>query len=171
MLKMLNLKILKILLCFCFVSQIVFAANSNLALPRFASIKSSEANIRTGPSTRYPILWVYVNVGEPVEIIAEFEQWRKIRDRLGDVGWIHKSMLSGVRNAIVKTDKKRKFQDLRLAPHAASNVIAKIEANSVGSVKKCKKNWCQLSFIHEGDRVEGWLLREKIWGIYAKEEI
>jgi SH3-like domain-containing protein len=76
-------------------------AEAGLALPRFVSLRSDEVNLRTGPGTNYPVEWVYVRRGLPVEIIAEFDNWRKVRDIEGTVGWIHKSLLSGKRMAVI----------------------------------------------------------------------
>src|SRR5258706_546116 len=79
------------------------AANAaSLPLPRFVSLKSEEANVRTGPGTRYPIQWVYHRAGMPVEIVEEYDLWRKIRDVEGTTGWVHKTMLAGNRTALIK---------------------------------------------------------------------
>src|SRR5919204_606278 len=74
---------------------------SGLPLPRFASLRSDEVNVRTGPGTRYPVDWVFKRKGMPVEIVAEFENWRKIRDWQGASGWVHQSLLTGKRSFII----------------------------------------------------------------------
>ncbi|HKH69397.1 MAG TPA: SH3 domain-containing protein, partial [Reyranella sp.] len=66
---------------------------SGLPIPRFASLRSDEVNVRTGPGPRYPIDWVFKRKAMPVEIVAEFENWRKIRDWQGASGWVHQSLL------------------------------------------------------------------------------
>src|SRR3546814_9474044 len=58
-----------------------------------------EVNLRTGPGPTYPIEWVYLRRNMPVEIVAEFDNWRKIRDWQGTVGWVHQNLLSGERYA------------------------------------------------------------------------
>ncbi len=150
-------------------------ATEQLSLPRFASIRSSEANLRTGPSVRYPIIWVYVKSMEPVEIIAEFEQWRKTRDHNGDEGWMHKTMLSGQRRIVVKSIKGQEFQKIYTKPHAASNVVAKVESEVRGSLKTCKKNWCLIKIDASEEtgskKIEGWIEKSKIWGVYVSEFI
>lgn len=77
----------------------VFAQNKSpgLPLPRFASLRADKTNMRTGSGVRYPIDWVYQRPGLPVEIIAEYGNWRKVRDWLGAQGWAHQSMPSGKR--------------------------------------------------------------------------
>src|SRR5258708_28049028 len=76
------------------------AANTG-PLPRYLSLRSDEVNLRTGPGVRYPVDWVLQRRNMPVEVLAEFENWRKIRDWQGTEGWVHQSMLSGRRYAIV----------------------------------------------------------------------
>ena len=82
------------------------AAQTGLPLPRFVSLRASEVNMRTGPGVRYPIQWKLVYRHMPVEIVAEFENWRKIREWEGSVGWVHKSMLSGQRWVIIRKGKQ-----------------------------------------------------------------
>src|SRR5262245_41697919 len=60
-------------------------AEDALPLPRFASLDSSEVNLRAGPGEDYPILIGSQRRGLPVEIIQEFGTWRRIRDRDGTV--------------------------------------------------------------------------------------
>src|ERR1700757_4096765 len=74
---------------------------SGLPLPRFASLRSDEVNVRTGPGTRYPVDWVFKRKGMPVEIVAEFENWRKNRDLQGASGWVHQSLLTGKRSFLI----------------------------------------------------------------------
>jgi SH3-like domain-containing protein len=70
-------------------------------LPRFVSLRASEVNLRTGPGIRYPIEWVFKRRDLPVEVVDEFESWRRIRDWEGTLGWVHQSMLRGRRTALV----------------------------------------------------------------------
>ena len=77
---------------------------SGLTLPRFVSLRASEVNMRTGPGTRYPIAWVYKQRNLPVEIVDEFDTWRRIRDWEGSEGWVHQSMLHGRRSIMVVED-------------------------------------------------------------------
>jgi SH3-like domain-containing protein len=140
------------------------AKSESLPIPRFVSIKSSEANIRTGPNVRYPVKWVFVRKGEPVEVITEFEQWRKIRDKQGDDGWIHESMLSGKRQVILIGDKSHliyKKADMTSPP------LVKLEPEVRAELHGCHKEWCRI----ESSGYKGWVERKFLWGVYNKEEI
>ena len=69
-------------------------SETGLPVPRFVTLRADEVNLRTGPGEQYPIEWIYVRAGLPVEIIAEFGNWRRIRDFEGIEGWVFHSLLS-----------------------------------------------------------------------------
>ena len=142
------------------------AEDAGANLPRMASLRSSHINARSGPGARYPIDWVYMQKGAPVEIIAEFELWRKIKDWEGSQSWVHKSMLSGKRT--VKVVAKGENNVYTKADYN-SRIIAKVEDEVIGEIIKCpaSSELCLISF----PVVEGWITRKALFGVYANEEI
>ena len=130
-------------------------------LPRFASLRANEVNLRTGPGARYPIDWVFKRRGLPVEIIDEFDTWRRIRDWQGTVGWVHQSMLQSQRNVLV-TGKRRL---LRRGPEEGTAGAALVEVGVVGKLGSCLPDWCEI--IAKG--FKGWLRRDEFYGIYPSE--
>jgi SH3-like domain-containing protein len=134
---------------------------SGLPLPRFASLRSSDVNMRTGPGTRYPIEWVLMHQGMPVEITAEYEVWRRIRDNDGDEGWVHKNALSGHRAALVIAKK----DELRDDDNDQAPIVAHLGKGAVGQLVKCSQDWCKLKF----GSVKGWLRKSSFWGAYPTE--
>lgn len=132
-------------------------------LPRFASLRASEVNLRTGPGVRYPVEWVFVRRGLPVEITAEFDTWRKIRDWQGTEGWVHQSMLSGRRAAMVVGST----QSLRRKPTPDAPVVARVEADVVCDLLDCNDAFCRV----EASGVRGWIPRGSLWGVYPGESI
>lgn len=161
----------KIILALFIVSMFFATASvaqvktSGLPLPRFASIKTKQANMRSGPGLRYPIEWVYLKKGLPVEIIADFENWRLVRDWEGTEGWIHVQMLYGKRMARVMGVERI----LRKRPNENARPIAKIESGVIGLIEKCPRasKYCKLDV----KGYKGWLKRDEFWGIYPKESI
>ncbi len=139
---------------------------TGLALPRFVSLRSNHINARSGPGARYPIEWVYMQKSAPVEIVSEFELWRKIKDWQGSESWVHKSMLSGKRFVKVITPGEN---NLYAKDDLKAKVIAKVEDEVVGEVKKCPVNsaFCLVRF----EPTEGWILRQNLYGIYPNEII
>lgn len=138
------------------------AAKSGLPVPRFVSLGTDKANVRNGPGKRYPIGWVFVRRGIPLEVIAEYELWRKIRNVDGAVGWIHRNLLSNRRSASVKG---KKLQPLHRQPDDESDLIARLEPGVIGQVLSCKDNWCQL----EVSSRRGWVQRKRLWGVLSTE--
>lgn len=138
---------------------------TGLPVPRFVSLRAEVVNLRTGPGDRYPVDWVYKRRDLPVEVVAEFNHWRKIRDWQGTVGWVHQSLLSGRRMLLV-TDKTR---TLRVQPAEAAAPVALLEAGVVGRLLSCPRSnaWCRV----EVSRHEGWLRRGEFWGVYPNEYI
>lgn len=135
-----------------------------LPLPRFASLGSGEINVRSGPGPQYPIAWKYVRAGLPVEIVAEFEYWRRIRDIDGTVGWVHKSLLSGKRTAVVAGNDPAV---LRAEADEAARAVARLEPGVVVRLARCGGPWCKV----EVQSFSGWLPRSALWGVYAAEEL
>ncbi|MDD9328912.1 MAG: SH3 domain-containing protein, partial [Bartonella sp.] len=142
---------------------------SGLPLPRFASIKSARVNMRVGPGNNYPIIFTYQKQGLPIEIIQEYDQWRKVRDAEGDEGWIYQSLLSGKRTAITIPWQKDKAHRLMLRKNPGNNekILAEIEPNIIGNIRQCNGIWCELDIRN----ARGWLYQAQLWGIYPDEKI
>lgn len=136
---------------------------SGLPVPRFVSLRSGQVNVRTGPGVRYPVDWVFVRAGMPVEITAEFDTWRRIRDWEGTQGWVHQSMLSG-RRAFVVTGGVR---TVREKPDGSSGAVAQAEPGVIGRLSGCKSDWCRV----EAQGIKGWLRRDEVWGVYKDEKV
>lgn len=137
---------------------------TGLPLPRFVSLKFDKVHLRRGPGPHHRIDWDYVERrGMPVEIIAEADHWRRIRDIDGDEGWIHASQLSNLRGVIV-TGKGIAVLRRRADPSAAP--VALVEPGLIGEVRACRSGWCRV--VIRGYR--GWLPRAVLWGLYAHEE-
>ena len=136
---------------------------SGLPLPRFASLRSDEVNVRTGPGTRYPVDWVFKRKGMPVEIVAEYENWRKIRDWQGASGWVYQGLLTGKRTFIIPSH----VANLHRTPAPSAEVIAKLEPEVTGEIRSCSGDWCRVKV----SGVSGWLARTDLWGVYKSEPI
>jgi len=142
---------------------------SGLPVPRFVSLKSDRVNVRGGPTKDHDVAWVYTKVGLPVEVTAEFEIWRRIRDWEGAEGWVYHSLLSGRRTATVAPFDKNKDDLLALhaKPEADAAVVAKLQVGVLGLVKRCNGSWCRLV----GHGFDGWIQQERLWGVYPNEKL
>jgi SH3-like domain-containing protein len=141
---------------------------SGLPLPRFASLKSDHVNVRGGPNKDQDVAWIYTRPSLPVEITAEFENWRRIRDRDGTEGWVYHTLLSGKRTAYVAPQKTRTdLVPLHESADTMSPLRAKLEPGVLGRVRRCNGQWCR--FIGEG--FDGWIEQSRLWGVYPNEKI
>ncbi|MGB0681289.1 MAG: SH3 domain-containing protein [Magnetovibrionaceae bacterium] len=138
--------------------------SSGLPLPRFVSLRAEEVNLRTGPGIQYPVDWVYRKRGLPMEVIAEFKTWRKVRDWQGDQGWVHQSMLTGTRGFIVVGSEPA---SLLAKADPGSAPVARLEPGVVGRVVTCPApgDWCKAS----AQGLEGWIRRSAVWGLFSTE--
>jgi SH3-like domain-containing protein len=140
---------------------------SGLPIPRYVSLKSDRVNLREGPSKDHRTIWIFQRAGLPVEITAEFEIWRKVRDSEGAEGWVLHSLLSGRRTALVAPWKKGIDAALHDKANAESSLIAKLQPNVIANVRGCDGAWCKVSV--EG--FSGYIQQSNLWGVYPNEKI
>ncbi len=131
---------------------------TGLPIPRFVSFRAETVNMRTGPGLRYPIDWVYRRKDMPVQIVDEFEAWRRIRDWEDSSGWVHSVMLQSKRTARLVGEEPA---ILRARANPNAEAVALVPAGAVGTLDKCEGNWCLLNF----DRHLGWLSRDRLFGV------
>jgi SH3-like domain-containing protein len=140
---------------------------SGLPVPRFVSLKSDKVNVRGGPNRDQDVRWVYTKAGMPVEITAEFENWRRIRDWEGSEGWVYHSLLSGKRTAVVVPNLKDELVPLYQSADPESAVVAKLQAGVQGALQACTGAWCEF----RGKGFDGWIRQDRLWGAYPNEKI
>jgi SH3-like domain-containing protein len=136
-------------------------AVTNLPIPRFVSMKASEANVRRGPSLTHRIDWVYKHRNMPLEITAEFGHWRRVRDMEGAGGWVHFTLLSGVRTVVITED----LTELLTQPKSNALPSAQLKAGVIARLQDCTTEWCFLT----AQGYKGWAPKETIWGVGAEE--
>ena len=145
--------------------------SSGLPVPRFVSLKSNKVNVRRGPSTDQAIVWVFSRAGLPVEVIAEFENWRRVRDSEGADGWVFHSLLSGRRTVLVSPWSKSQQGPVSIPLHdrqsAGSSVVAQLQPGVIGDLVECDGKWCELAV----GSYSGYVQQKKLWGVYRDEKI
>lgn len=143
---------------------------SGLPVPRYVSLKTDRVNLREGPSKDHRTAWIFQRAGLPVEITAEFETWRRIRDAEGTEGWVLHSLLSGRRTALVMPWAKTGTQPLALYDKAdeRGSVVAQLQPNVIANVKKCKDGWCRVII---GAETAGFIKQDRLWGVYPNESV
>ncbi|WP_422071931.1 SH3 domain-containing protein [Tranquillimonas rosea] len=157
-------------LILCLAAQAALAADTGegkpvgpvtgLPIPRFVSMKATEANVRRGPSLTHRIDWVYRRKDLPLQITAEYGHWRRIQDRDGAGGWVHYSLLSGVRTVLFEEEATMRMKPVDTAP---ANALA--QSGVVGRLGACEPRWC---YVRTGG-YGGWVHKSEIWGVGADE--
>jgi SH3-like domain-containing protein len=140
---------------------------TGLPVPRFVSLKADRINVRAGPGRDQDVRWVYTRAGMPVEVIAEYGNWRRIRDWQGAEGWVYHSLLSGKRTAVVVPRLKSDLVPLYYSPDAKSAVVARLQGGVLGRLVSCTGTWCEFS----GKGFDGWIMQVRLWGAYPNEKI
>ena len=155
-----------------FITIIIFTQNTyadigqetGLEIPRYVSLKTNDANIRVGPSKNYPIEIKYIKKNYPLKVIEEYEEWRKVEDFQKNIGWIHKSLISGSRTGIVLSNDNK---NIKLLNTLNGDVIGEIGMGNIVDLEKCKINWCLVSL----GNFKGWMDKKYIWGVKQNEII
>jgi len=134
---------------------------TNLPLPRFASMKASEGNVRRGPSLTHRVDWIYKHANMPLMVTAEYGHWRRVQDSDGLGGWMHYALLSGVRTVVVVVDRVT----LRLKPSEAAAASAYADRGVIARLGECTLNWCRI----DNSGYKGWVQKSSLWGVGANE--
>src|SRR3977135_1900989 len=140
---------------------------SGLPVPRYVSLKSDHVNVRAGPTKDNDVAWVYTRSGLPVEITAEFENWRRVRDSEGAEGWVYHSLLSGRRTAVITMKTKDELAPLYDRADPASSIAARLQAGVVAQVQKSAAGVGPAT----GTGFDGWIEQQRLWGVYADEKV
>ncbi len=165
--KNIRMKIIIVLIAIITFSQTSNAdvgKETGLEIPRYVSLKSNDANIRVGPSKNYPIKIKYIKKNYPLIVLEEHEEWRRVEDFEKNIGWIHKSLISGNRTGIVLSKNNK---NIDVFNSLNGNIIGEIGKGNVIYLKKCKINWCLVSI----GNIKGWINKKNIWGVKEKEII
>lgn len=168
---------LALLLCVPSATTVPAAAQSatdnpsGLPLPRFVTTRSHPINVRVGPGTKYDIAWNFLVSGVPVEIIQEFDTWRKIRDFDGAEGWVHQSLLDGSRAGYATPLVANGEVEVHADPSDQARLAARLAAGARVSISACENSWCKVSASQPGERTiySGWVHQAELWGVYPEE--
>jgi len=126
-------------------------------LPRFASLSAPKVYLRRGPAFGDRILWIYHRKGLPVEILDQYDVWRRVRMPDGAVGWVHHAMLSSTRTVVVVGTAKAV---IRNGPGPGAKAVAMAEPGVIARLDDCRPAACAIRV----DGTRGWIDRAAIWG-------
>ena len=138
-----------------FLILVFFCTSSHSSEDFFLMLKNSKVNVRMGPGLDYPVKFIYKKKYLPVKVIDKKENFRKVIDHKKNSGWIHISQLKKVNSVIVLSNRI-----LFKKPSFNSRPIANIDSGRLLVLKKCKKDWCEVS----SQNYKGWINMDDVWG-------
>ena len=139
---------------------------TGLPVPRFVSLKPSDTPMREGPSKDNAIKWIFKREGLPVEVTAEFDNWRRVRDSEGAEGWIYRSRLSGRRTVLIMS-KTKSLVSMHTGADELAPLVARIEPGVVAALKACSGKWCEVTV----ENYDGFIRQDRLWGAYPGEQL
>ena len=149
--RFINLFFIFFILCIT-ITDNLFASKIN-----FFSTKFNEVNVRNGPGLNHLLIYKILIKGYPLKVISEFDNWKKVRDFSGRVGWISKSQLTSERYVITIIPD----QYLYKFPKIESKKIALVKKESLLKLIREHEGWLLL----ESDGVKGWITKNAVWGL------
>src|SRR5215813_4687561 len=151
----------------CAAGELGTGPKSGLPTPRFVSLKPDRVNVRGGPTRDHEVAFVYTRADLAVEMTAESDNWRRIRDWEGSERWVYHSLLSGRRSAVVTPKDKKELVPLYDEGDDNADVIARLQTGVLAAVKRCTGSWCRIA----GPGFDGWVMQEQLWGVYPNEKV
>ncbi|WP_338505118.1 SH3 domain-containing protein [Sphingomonas kaistensis] len=140
------------------------AAAQDRAVPYWASLKSGQAMMRSGPGENYPGVWLYQRQGLPMRVLRRHENWRLVQDSEGTRGWMLFRLLTEQRTVLIKGNGPR---SVHAKADESSRVRYLAEPGVVGRIDNCGEGWCHITF---GAR-EGHIKVADIWGVDPGETV
>ncbi len=123
----------------------------------YRSLGDKPAILYDAPSTKADRLFVATRY-YPFEVLVKLDQWTKVRDTNGEVGWIENSAL-GDRNMVVVTVP---LADVRAAPDPQSPLVFEAYKQVLLEALEAPANgWVK---VRHRDGQEGYIRTSHVWG-------
>jgi SH3-like domain-containing protein len=123
----------------------------------YRSVGERPAILYDAPSTKADRLFVATRY-YPFEVLVKLDQWTKVRDTNGEVGWVENSAL-GERNMVVVTVP---LADVRAAPDPQSPLVFEAYKQVLLEALEPPANgWVK---VRHRDGQEGYIRTSHVWG-------
>lgn len=132
-------------------------------VPRFVSLRSDEVNLRVGPGENYPIEWVFKRKDMPVEIIEQYQNWRRVQDWQGEKGWVLDRMITAKRQVVIEGATRGLYKE----PDPNSRLVARAEPGVIARLIDLRGPWCNI----QAGAYRGWVRRDEVWGVFPDETL
>ncbi len=136
------------------ITVLLFVCSSTAMAERRA-VSVDAANIRSGPGTKYDILWK-IGKYHPLNILKKSGSWYQFSDFEGDKGWVHKSLIRKIPAVITKINKS----NVRSGPGTGDKILFAVDKGIPFKILKRKGNWIR---IEHSDGDKGWIHKSLVW--------
>ena len=125
------------------------------AMAERLAVVASVANIRSGPGSKYDVLWK-VEKYYPIFVIEKKDAWYQFRDFEDDKGWVHQSLVGKTKSIITKKD----LCNIRSGPGTRNKILFTVEKGIPFKVLKREAQWL---YIEHADKDQGWIHNSLVW--------
>ena len=134
---------------------LIISFTAGAAMAERLAVVASVANIRSGPGSKYDVLWK-VEKYYPIFVIEKKDSWYHFKDFEDDKGWVHQSLVRKMKSIITKKD----LCNIRSGPGTGNNVLFTVEKGIPFKVLKRKDQWLH---IEHADKDQGWIHDSLVW--------
>ena len=125
------------------------------ALAGRMAVTSPVANVRSGPGTKYDVVWKMERY-HPIDVLRTQGPWVLFRDFEGDTGWVHESLLGKIETVITV----KRNCNVRTGPGTKYDVAFTVGDAIPFKVLEDRGTWLHVEHA-DGDR--GWIARSLVW--------
>lgn len=119
------------------------------------SVSVPMANIRSGPGTKFKVLW-RVELNHPLQVVKTSGEWIYFSDFEEDRGWIHRDIVSDADAVIVTKDKV----NVRTGPGTDHDIAFTVARGVPFQVVERKGQWIR---VRHADGEAGWIHNMLVW--------
>ena len=141
-----------------FSTVLLMLACAQACAADFRSVGASSVVLYDAPSAKSGKRYVAPR-GMPVEILARYGNWVKVRDVDGEFAWTESKGLSARRNVVVKVP----FAKVRATPDDNAAVLMTADKGVLLELSDPQANdWVR---VHHQDGIAGFVRAAEVWGI------
>ena len=141
------------------IVSLVFLFSSASWAGYFVSVSTNDAFLYEKPSVKSEIV-IGAPQHYPLYVVGKSGKWRKVKDWMGTVGWIHASDICSKHTLIVK-----KFRvNFRSGPSRRYRKIDTLYKGYTLKVLQKKGYWFKVQVVDPPEKTIGWIYRTLVWG-------
>ena len=139
------------------LATLIILSFATVASAKMVAVNADMINLRSGPGTKYQIVWE-LGRGYPLKVIGSKGQWYRVVDFENDKGWLYKKLVNRSSHFVVKS----KIVNIRSGAGTKFKIIRQAKRGVVFKTLERRTGWVKVR--HEEENIEGWIKRDLLWG-------